>query len=54
LGGLGGFFCPILFGYLLTASGVWTTCWMLLAFTAVICIILQRSSDKPNLAKKEK
>lgn len=28
LGGLGGFFCPILFGYLLRESGVWTTCWL--------------------------
>ncbi len=28
LGGLGGFFCPILFGYLLQGTGLWTTCWM--------------------------
>jgi NNP family nitrate/nitrite transporter-like MFS transporter len=28
LGGLGGFFFPILFGYLLQASGIWTTCWL--------------------------
>ncbi len=28
LGGLGGFVCPIIFGYLLTWTGLWTTCWM--------------------------
>ena len=36
LGGLGGFFCPIIFGYLLEGTGLWTTCWMFfLALTAV-------------------
>lgn len=42
LGGLGGFFGPILFSYLLKASGIWTTCWMLLAALAAVCIVLQR------------
>lgn len=42
LGGLGGFIGPILFGYLLNASGVWTSSWMFLAALATICIILQR------------
>jgi len=36
LGGLGGFLCPIIFGYLLEGTGLWTTCWMFfLALTAV-------------------
>ena len=36
LGGLGGFVCPIIFGYLLEGTGLWTTCWMFfLALTAV-------------------
>ena len=42
LGGLGGFSGPILFGYLLKATGVWTTCWMFLALLAAICIVFQR------------
>ncbi|MFA5245104.1 MAG: MFS transporter [Pedobacter sp.] len=42
LGGLGGFIGPILFGYLLNATGVWTSSWMFLAALATICIILQR------------
>ena len=29
LGGLGGFFCPIIFGYLLEGTGLYTSCWML-------------------------
>ena len=39
LGALGGFALPILFGYLLRATGVWTTAWMLLALCALVCLI---------------
>lgn len=39
LGGLGGFVFPILFGYLLKATGLWTSCWLLLAFLAVISLV---------------
>ena len=39
LGGLGGFFYPILFGYLLKFSGIWTTCWMLFCGLAVVCLL---------------
>lgn len=39
LGGLGGFFNPIIFGYLLKATGIWTTCWMFLALVALICLV---------------
>jgi NNP family nitrate/nitrite transporter-like MFS transporter len=38
LGGLGGFFCPILFGYLLEYTGLWTTCWMFFAALAGLCL----------------
>ena len=38
LGGLGGFFCPIAFGYLLQATGIWTTCWMFLLLLTVGCV----------------
>lgn len=36
LGGLGGFVFPILFGALLRATGVWTTCWLLMAVMSMI------------------
>ncbi len=42
IGGLGGFINPILFGYLLSATGVWTTCWLFLTVIAIICLVLQR------------
>ena len=38
IGGLGGFVCPVLFGYLLDWSGLWTTCWMFFGVVAVLCL----------------
>lgn len=38
LGGLGGFFCPILFGYLLKSTGLWTSCWMAMFILSFICL----------------
>lgn len=52
LGGLGGFFGPLLFSYLLKVTGVWTTCWMLLAVIAAICIVLQRLAIKAVIKKE--
>lgn len=42
LGGLGGFAGPILFGYLLKATGVWTSCWALLFVVALLALIWMR------------
>lgn len=39
IGGLGGFFCPILFGYLLKATGLWTSCWLFLAALSAFCLL---------------
>jgi NNP family nitrate/nitrite transporter-like MFS transporter len=39
IGGLGGFVGPILFGYLLDWTGIWTTCWIFFTFLAAICLI---------------
>ncbi len=38
LGGLGGFFAPIIFGYLLNSTGLWTSCWMFMFILSVICL----------------
>lgn len=46
IGGLGGFINPILFGFLLKETGVWTTCWMYFAVIAIICISFQRMASK--------
>jgi NNP family nitrate/nitrite transporter-like MFS transporter len=39
LGGLGGFVCPIIFGYLLDGTGLWTSCWMFMLVISGICFI---------------
>ena len=38
VGGLGGFFCPIIFGYLLESTGLWTTCWMFFTVLSAVCL----------------
>jgi NNP family nitrate/nitrite transporter-like MFS transporter len=37
MGGLGGFVCPILFGYMLQWTGIWTTSWLFFTILAFIC-----------------
>lgn len=39
LGALGGLVLPILFGYLLGATGIWTTCWLLLTAITLVCLV---------------
>ncbi len=38
IGGLGGFFCPIIFGYLLEWTGLWTSCWMFMFALSGVCL----------------
>lgn len=38
IGGLGGFFCPIIFGYLLEGTGLWTSAWMFMFLLSVGCL----------------
>ncbi|KAA3610143.1 MAG: NarK/NasA family nitrate transporter [Calditrichaeota bacterium] len=46
LGGLGGFFCPIIFGYLLEGTGLWTSCWMFMLLLSAICLVwLHRATE---------
>ncbi|NJX14215.1 MFS transporter [Tamlana crocina] len=59
LGGLGGFFCPIIFGYLLEGTGLWSSCWILMLVLSAICLIwmhrvVQRMVNKatPELVNK--
>lgn len=39
LGGLGGFFSPIIFGYLLESTGLWTSSWMFILFLSVLSLV---------------
>ena len=52
LGGLGGFFCPIIFGYLLDTTGLWTSCWMFMFLISVICL-LWLNKAATNVMKKK-
>jgi MFS transporter, NNP family, nitrate/nitrite transporter len=49
LGGLGGFFCPIIFGYLLEGTGLWTSCWLFMFFLSALCLVwMHRTITKIN------
>lgn len=52
LGGLGGFFCPIIFGYLLERTGLWTSCWMFMFFISAICLIWMYKVIQKMIHKK--
>lgn len=57
LGGLGGFVLPILFGFLLKATGLWTTCFLLLAVLAIGSLVWMHlailRSARPHTADAE-
>jgi len=47
LGGLGGFVGPVVFGYLLEYTGLWTSCWMFIFSLSVISLwLMNRVSQK--------
>ena len=59
LGGLGGFICPVIFGYLLQKTGLWTSCWMFFAVLVAVClawmhIVIQNmlKSQAPELSQR--
>lgn len=59
IGGLGGWVGPILFGIMLNATGIWTTCWMFFVLIIVLCLawmhwtITHMMNEKsPQLAKE--
>lgn len=43
IGGLGGFFLPVFFGYLLKLSGLWTTAWMVIFAFTIACLVWMHS-----------
>ena len=52
LGGLGGFFCPILFGYLLKGTGIWTTCWIFFFLLSVVCLVWMHLVIRDMMARR--
>ncbi len=53
LGGLGGFFSPIIFGYLLDGTGLWTSAWMFMFFLSAICLFWMHSVVQKMMKKQE-
>jgi len=39
IGGLGGFLGPIIFGYLLNYTGLWTSSWIFIFLVSVLCLL---------------
>jgi len=59
IGGLGGFVCPIIFGYLLEGTGLWTSCWIFMFFLSALCLFWMHSvirkmthEEMPHLSKQ--
>jgi len=52
LGGLGGFFCPIIFGYLLEWTGLWTSCWMFMFALSLVCFVWMHLTVQGMMRKK--
>ncbi len=52
LGGLGGFVCPILFGYLLEGTGMWSSSWVLMFFLSVICLLWMHKIIQKMISQK--
>ncbi len=51
MGGLGGFLGPILFGYLLEITGIWTTCWMFFALLSLVSLVWMHRVIKKMMEK---
>jgi len=52
LGGLGGFVCPILFGYLLKYTGLWSSAWIVMFFLSLVslwwlyAVVMKKTKDE--------
>ncbi len=52
IGGLGGFVCPIVFGYLLNLTGLWTSCWMFLFLVSLASLVWMNAVVARMMRKK--
>lgn len=52
IGGLGGFVCPIIFGYLLEGTGLWSSCWMFMFILSLICLLSLHYVVKKMMVEK--
>lgn len=52
LGGLGGFFSPIIFGYLLDGTGLWTSSWMFILLLSAVCLMWMHAVVQKMMRRK--
>lgn len=52
LGGLGGFVSPIVFGYLKDGTGLWSSCWILIAVLSAVSLVWMHSVIR-NITKRQ-
>jgi len=52
IGGLGGWVCPILFGYMLGGTGIWTTCWMFFFLVSAGCLFWMHRVVRRMMAQR--
>jgi len=50
LGGLGGFVSPIIFGYLKNGTGLWSSCWILIAILSLVSLLWMRNAIRKTVA----
>lgn len=53
IGGLGGFFSPIIFGYLLDWTGLWTSSWMFMLLVSLLCYVWLRAVARRKLKEPD-
>jgi len=53
IGGLGSFFGSIIFRYLLTATGVWSSSWIFILLLSAVCLIWIHISATKIMNKKQ-
>jgi NNP family nitrate/nitrite transporter-like MFS transporter len=49
IGGLGGWACPLFFGWMLGGWGLWTTCWLFFLALSVACLVWLHLSVRRRL-----
>lgn len=52
IGGLGGFIGPIIFGYLLNYTGLWTSSWIFIFIVSVLCLLWMHRTIINGMRKK--
>src|SRR5262245_45537156 len=52
IGGLGGFVGPILFGTMLQATGIWTTCWVFFLILSIVCLAWMHAVIRNMIARR--